>query len=385
MREVHTDPDGTKRLSVYRKAKILRNNLFGVDIDPQAVEITMMSLYLKALEGEQSQLPPKQHLLPELKYNIMCGNSLIGPDIYDQGVLFADEERDRINAFDWHFVPVASVSPPASFGAGDSTATTLRRSQSGAAPPSIGQVMRDGGFDCVVGNPPYVRIQHMKEWAPVEVEFYKDHYKSASSGNYDIYVVFIERGLSLLNEKGKLAFICPHKFFNAQYGGPLRTLLSEGKHLAHAVHFGDQQVFEGATTYTCLLFLEKSGSKQLQFEKVNDLEGWRATGAATEGKIPAADITGSEWNFTAGERGSLLERLKRMPVKLGDIAERMAQGIRTSANEVYVLDLVSGGKSLITAHSKQLDQKVKLERKTVSPSFRDAKSSLTPSCPPERS
>jgi len=66
MREVHTDPDGSKRLSVYRKAKILRNNLFGVDIDPQAVEITMMSLYLKALEGEQSQLPPKQHLLPEL-------------------------------------------------------------------------------------------------------------------------------------------------------------------------------------------------------------------------------------------------------------------------------------------------------------------------------
>jgi len=65
----------------------------------------MMSLYLKALEGEQSQLPPRQHLLPELKYNIMCGNSLIGRDIYDQGALFADEERDRINAFDWNFIP----------------------------------------------------------------------------------------------------------------------------------------------------------------------------------------------------------------------------------------------------------------------------------------
>jgi hypothetical protein len=108
MREVHTDPDGSKRLSVHRRAKILRHNLFGVDIDPQAVEITMMSLSLKALEGERSQLPPKQHLLPELKYNIMCGNSLIGPDIYDQGVLFADEERDRINAFDWYFVPVGA-------------------------------------------------------------------------------------------------------------------------------------------------------------------------------------------------------------------------------------------------------------------------------------
>jgi len=59
---------------------------------------------LKALKGEKSQLPPKQHLLPELKYNIICGNSLIGPDIYDQGTLFGDKERNRINAFDWNAV-----------------------------------------------------------------------------------------------------------------------------------------------------------------------------------------------------------------------------------------------------------------------------------------
>jgi hypothetical protein len=101
IRDGNPSADGP-RLSVRLKARILRHNLYGVDIDPQAVEITMMSLYLKALEGEKSQLPPKQSLLPELKYNIICGNSLIGPDIYDQGTLFADEERDRINAFDWY-------------------------------------------------------------------------------------------------------------------------------------------------------------------------------------------------------------------------------------------------------------------------------------------
>ncbi len=165
MREVHTDPDGAKRLSVYRKAKILRNNLFGVDIDPQAVEITMMSLYLKALEGEQSQLPPKQHILPELKYNIMCGNSLIGPDIYDQGVLFAEDERDRINAFDWNFVPLVAggLCPPgcapddAPSGAHRAPLQRSRPPHTGQRLPSIGQVMRSGGFDCVIGNPPYVR------------------------------------------------------------------------------------------------------------------------------------------------------------------------------------------------------------------------------------
>jgi type I restriction-modification system DNA methylase subunit len=370
MREVHTDPDGAKRLSVFRKAKILRHNLFGVDIDPQAVEITMMSLYLKALEGEQSQLPPKQHILPELKYNIMCGNSLISPDIYDQGMLFAEDERDRINAFDWS--AVAPVSPPAS-GDEDIAATkTNRRSQSGAPAPSVGQVMRSGGFDVVIGNPPYIRIQAMNEWAPVEVEFYKQHYKAASSGNYDIYVVFIEKGLSLLNEKGELGFICPHKFFNAQYGSPLREFLSEGKNLSRVVHFGDQQVFHGATTYTCLLFLSKAGCKQLELERVTDLEAWRGTGEAMKGKIPAANITGSEWNFKVGAGAGLFAKLAQVPVKLANVAARIYQGPITSADTVYLFKDFAEGKSKSTTKvlSPVLDEWVEVESTILKPVVR---------------
>lgn len=109
-------------LPLREKAKILRNNIFGVDIDPQAVEITMMSLYLKALEGERGMLPKKQHLLPSLTNNIKCGNSLIGYDIFDnapqpplnlrggEGVFptlekggeggFDDETKSRINPFE---------------------------------------------------------------------------------------------------------------------------------------------------------------------------------------------------------------------------------------------------------------------------------------------
>ncbi|MBI5027057.1 MAG: N-6 DNA methylase, partial [Nitrospirae bacterium] len=166
------------------KANILRNNIFGVDIDPQAVEITMMSLYLKALEGERGILPKKQHLLPPLSNNIKCGNSLIGYDILDnlfpavipakagiqeKGTGFrvkhgmtekeewSDETKSRINPFDWNSKSVG-----------------------------FGEIMENGGFDVVIGNPPYVRIQAMKEWAPVEVEFYKEKYKTAKTGNYDI-------------------------------------------------------------------------------------------------------------------------------------------------------------------------------------------------------
>ena len=400
MREVHTDPDGAKRLSVYRKAKILRNNLFGVDIDPQAVEITMMSLYLKALEGEKSQLPPKQHILPELKYNIMCGNSLIGPDIYDQGVLFAEDERDRINAFDWHFLPpVAGVYdrralhqseleaavgaiPNTSLDRGvlsDSKESVLmerRYSKPKAsalnAPPSIGQVIRLGGFDCVIGNPPYIRIQAMKEWAPVEVEFYKQQYKAASSGNYDIYTVFIEKGLSLLNNQGRLGFICPHKFFNAQYGAPLRKLLAEGKNVSRVVHFGDQQVFEGATTYTCLLFLAKVRSNQLEFERVTDLELWRSTGEASEGMIPSPSITATEWNFAVGRGMELFEKLSRMPVKLARISNAMFVGLQTSADTVYLFKESQRGarKDTTQVFSKELDEFVEIESEILKPVVR---------------
>jgi len=103
----------------------------------------------------------------------------------------------------------------------------------------------------------------MKEWAPTEVEFYKRHYVAASKGNYDIYVVFVERALQLLNVKGRMGYILPHKFFQGKYGQPLRELIAGGNNLDKIVHFGDQQVFAGATTYTCLLFLDKDGKQAL--------------------------------------------------------------------------------------------------------------------------
>ena len=115
----------------------------------------------------------------------------------------------------------------------------------------------ESGFDIVIGNPPYVRFQTLERQDLKLVEFYKLHYESAKKGNYDIYIVFVEAGLNFLKPDGQLAYILPHKFFNAQYGEPLRALLAKGRHLRHVVHFGDQQVFPGATNYVCLLFLAR--------------------------------------------------------------------------------------------------------------------------------
>lgn len=331
---------GQWRLTIEEKKRILIAHIFGVDIDPQAVEVSKLSLLLKVLEGETDQSFGEQmkifqeRALPSLADNIKCGNSLIGPDYFTGKLIPDPEELKRVNPFDWN--------------------------------QAFPEAMKTGGFDCVIGNPPYIRIQTMKEWAPLEVEIYKKQYTAASSGNYDIYVVFIEKGLSLLNKHGRLGLILPHKFFNARYGEPLRSLLAKGKHLGQVVHFGDQQVFAGATTYTCLLFLHKSPTSECRFVKVDDLSAWRASGTSVEGVVKAKQVTASEWNFGVGANVELLDKFSKWPVKLVDIAERLAQGIRTSANEVYVLDLIHETGNTITAHSKILSRDVKLERKAVS-------------------
>jgi type I restriction-modification system DNA methylase subunit len=224
---------------------------------------------------------------------------------------------------------------------------------------------RKDGFDVVIGNPPYIRVQTLQDSAPKQVEYLKSHYVAASKGNFDIYVVFVERGLRLLQTQGNLSYILPHKFFNAQYGQPLRKLLSDGKHVSHIVHFGDHQVFPGATNYICLLFLERLGIDEFRLVIVDDLQGWLDTAKGPEEQMPGSAISEAEWNFSVGETADLFARLSNMPVKFGQIAERISQGIRTSANNVYVLDLLSEHGGIMTCYSKQLDCEVRLERKAA--------------------
>src|SRR6266480_7315994 len=150
-KELYQGAGGQWLLTTQEKKRILLNSIYGVDIDPQAVEVTKLSLLLKVLEGESSQSLTSQlrlfqeRALPDLDHNIKCGNSLIGSDFYNiaQMSFFDEEEQYRINAFDW------SNAFPEAF-TGD-----------------------DPGFDVVIGNPPYIRIQALKEWAPLEVEYLK--------------------------------------------------------------------------------------------------------------------------------------------------------------------------------------------------------------------
>lgn len=330
------------RLTSTERKRILLTHIYGVDIDQQAVETSKLSLLLKVLEGESGETITqqltlfKERALPDLD-NIQCGNSLIDGKFYENNQLnLLDEDTAyRVNIFDWE--------------------------------SAFLEIMKRGGFDIVIGNPPYIRIQALKEWASLEVEFYKNQYVSASKGNYDIYVIFVEKGLNLLKKDGRLGFILPHKFFNAQYGESLRKLISEGKYLEKIVHFGDQQVFPKVSTYTCLLFLSKTKKSEVSFIQVKNLLEWTIDDNAEEMLVVDKSITSQNWDFGKSKNSILFEKFKNDKfISLSQLKSNISQGIRTSANEIYVVDLISQEDNLLQVYSKALTKIITIESNLTS-------------------
>ena len=180
-KELYRGSSNEWQLTTKERKRVLLNNIYGVDIDTQAVEVTKLSLLLKVLEGESGQSLVTQpqlfqeRALPNLGNNIKCGNSLIGSDFYDieQMSIFDDEARYQINTFDWKTEYQA--------------------------------IMEEGGFDVVLGNPPYIfgeqHNQKVKQYFRSNFELAKDQ--------YDTYWLFIEQGLKLTKNQGKFAFIIP--------------------------------------------------------------------------------------------------------------------------------------------------------------------------------
>jgi hypothetical protein len=303
---------GDWRLTTAEKKRILLHSIYGVDIGRQAVEVTELSLLLKVLEGESKETVNNQlrllheRALPDLAGNIKCGNSLIGPDFYNgqQMSLLDDEQRYRVNVFDWQ--------------------------------AEFPEIFKAGGFDAVIGNPPYVSIQTMNDFAPEQVQYYSSHYASAGKGNYDIYVVFAERALSLLTSRGLLGYILPSKFFATDRGRPLRGVLSRARALAEVVDFRHEQVFEQATTYTCLLFLSREPRRSFEYA-VASPPTIIAEGEPGGFSVDAAAISDAPWVFLPGGSRNLIEKVRDCGTALLDLPSRVSRGSSTGADDVFML------------------------------------------------
>jgi hypothetical protein len=189
----------------------------------------------------------------------------------------------------------------------------------------------EGGFDAVIGNPPYVRIQG---FPADQIQYLTTHYRSAT-GNCDLYVSFIERSLSLLSQGGTLGMIAPNKFFRTDYGKGLRGFLSGRRAVRRIVDFGANQVF-AATTYTCLLFLQKRASDS--FEYTQSKADQASLLSANFSRRDSNALGSSSWTFESPDTTLLLAKLEKDATRLLELPADMGRGSSTGDDKVFVFE-----------------------------------------------
>ena len=307
---------GEWKLTTDERKRILLNNIYGVDIDPQAVEVTKLSLLLKVLEGEDEQTIAQQlalfhqRVLPDLANNIKCGNSLIGPDFYDgqQMTLLNEEEMYRINTFDWQ--------------------------------AEFPEIMKNGGFDAVIGNPPYVR----QEALGLLKSYFSDNYFAYAS-TADLYAYFIEKGMLLINNSGIFGMIVSNKWMRAKYGGPLRNLLSSKYQILSIIDFGELPVFQKVGTFPAILLIKQKKAVRytLKYAPIRELLPNQLIEAINKVRY-YVDVSTQDnhlgWSLASPDEIKVLDKIKDNGISLKEYVgnSEIKYGIKTGFNKAFVID-----------------------------------------------
>ena len=317
--------ENTYRLKYAEKKQLLKNCIYGVDKDFNAAEACKFGLLLKLLEDEDSASLMNEHpILPDMANNIFFGNSLLS-----SGDITAEDATD-INPFD--------------FG-------SLK-------------------FDAIIGNPPYLTTEGMKNVTPKELPLYKQKYASAYK-QFDKYIIFVERASSLLKENGLLGYIVPLKFMKVGAGQELRRLITNQKILEAITAFGACKVFPGKSNYTCLLILKKAEHATFRYNEVSNLEKWKL---ADKNVLPTdtkdyCELSEGTWPLFPEHLREAYNTILSNSTTLLDITgeENIFNGIQTSANKVYIFQPKSEKDGL---YSFEKDKKVwKVEKEVTRPYF----------------
>lgn len=281
------------RLTIAEKRRILLAHIFGVDIDPQAVEVTKLSLLMKVLEGEKGDALAAQmnlfqmRALPDLGNNIRCGNSLIGIDFYSQdSLLLSEEDEARINPFDWDRF--------------------------------LAETTNSFGFDVIIGNPPYVLLQDENRQHHLE-GYIASNYKVAAY-KVDTYHLFIEMALKHLTSDGRFAFITPSNFLTNNHAVGLRSLLLDNG-LSEVVNFRGR-VFQKASVDTCIFLIDRScRHTRMRFMNAKPSpQGFEVTSTLM---LPLSRIQKDPYHIISASSANdeeVLNRVERDSTPLGDLA-----------------------------------------------------------------
>jgi hypothetical protein len=393
-RRIANDPsyDGDLTLAELQ-GLVAERCLYGVDVNPMAVEVARLSLWLSTVRNDR----PLRFL-----GNLRAGNSLVGAELREllsgEGDLFAAQvaaqarqmldqasELTRISALtgteahqkeriadELHELqgPLlsacdAAIDPPVGPTAGRPLHWAIEFPSQFL--DARGTLRSDAGFDAVIGNPPYVRIQELGR----DVAAYCRARYETAHGSFDAYVPFIERGLALLREHGRLGFIVPSTFLKLDYGERLRERLADTRAVESIIDFGHAQIFEGATNYTCILILDHAGLPELTFTAVKgssaEVRREIASGALPNPEHYRADELGSApWLLMGSEERGIIEAMREAGTSLGDTTRQIFQGLITSADPVYILEHLGVREGRFLVLDKD-DREVELEPDLLHP------------------
>ena len=318
-------------LTLEGRRTILNRCIYGVDINPEAVEVAKMSLSLKLIDN---YLPSDfgavgilgSQILKGVGENIRCGNSLVGEDIqtFAPSILENTVQLQATNAFDWQ--------------------------------TAFPEVFEKGGFDYVVGNPPYVEVKNYNVSLPYMATYIKRKYRSSRNGKIDLAVPFIEKGVSLLNEHGRLGYIVQKRFFKAEYGKGIRKLLTS-QHLLNGIYdYEETNLFANRITYVAILLCDRQQSNFVWYAN-SAQNGYRLLPANAFSEIP--------WSFEISVLSELRLRLSETLGTLGEVCH-VKVGVQTLWNDAYQIKVNRIANGIIYGHSV-IDDDVVVEQAACRP------------------
>jgi type I restriction-modification system DNA methylase subunit len=333
-------------LSSYdRKLEILQRSLYGVDIDPFAVNIARLRLWLSlAVEFEGERPEP----LPNLKFEIEEGDSVSAPGPQpSQGLMrdavvqeFARKKALYIKAHGENKKQLEEQvlelkSSIKTWTHGDDAVSGFDW------PIEFADVFHEGGFDIVVANPPYVRQELIKDLKPTLKKVFPEVY----TGVGDLYVYFYARGLQILKPDGMLAFISSNKWFRAAYGEKLRRHVAASSHVRNVIDFGELPVFKAAATFPMIFVCRKgtANSAPVMFAQVKSLEApypdmgllFKQIGSS----LPPEAISGADWNFASGRSAIVTKTMETNGTPLAEyVRNEIYYGVKTGFNDAFIID-----------------------------------------------
>jgi adenine-specific DNA-methyltransferase len=380
------------------KLDTIKNSIFAVDIEPSAVDIAKLRLWLSLVvdqEIDEDNLEPQP--LPNLDCNIMAGNSLIdeyeGIQLFDKSILSGERDNgeegsidDSSNEFtqlsfliddtDKMLEEMFDLQDRYFDEENEETKIELKKKIDSKRDSLIKyKLQRDnniaglkryeeslknktrpyfiwelefarvfkekGGFDIVIGNPPYIGFHHVPN-----KEYFKSKYFVAS-GKYDFYILFIEKGLHLLKRNGIISYICPSYFYIRNYGKNTRKKVLNETKILYIADFKDSQIFDSALTYTCIFAFQKTNNN-----KKNELTVLNRTLKLEDSFVVKQEsLREPSWILENEDSNTILLKVKSISnYKFKDITKSISQGIVTGFNEIFLLE-----KSFIQENEIEMD------------------------------